>query len=111
MWCAKLSKNHLYRALVGQVLAVRLYSGPAYQPINDFLRQISRLTGEFRKLVLAHPRLTLCATIGHICRAIRNLAAVTNRAESREPLYRGVRGELDKSFWVPDQMGMVCAVE
>jgi hypothetical protein len=33
---------------VDEVIAIRLYSGPVYQPINIFLRQIANLTGEFR---------------------------------------------------------------
>ena len=31
-----------------EVLAIRLYTGPAYQPINSFLRQIARLSAEAR---------------------------------------------------------------
>ena len=31
-----------------EVLAVRLYSGPSYQPINAFLRAIATLQGDFR---------------------------------------------------------------
>jgi len=107
---ALLPESHAFLTL-DEVLAVRLYSGPGYQPINDFLRQVSRLTGEFRTQVLCHPRLTLCATIGHICRAIRKLSAVTTPQEANEHLYRGVRGELERTFWVPDQMDMICAVD
>ena len=31
-----------------EVIAVRLYSGPAFQPINNFLRQLSGLRGELQ---------------------------------------------------------------
>ena len=37
-----------------EVLAVRLYSGPSYQPINRFLRQIGHLTGEHRRALARH---------------------------------------------------------
>ena len=57
------------------VLAVRLYSGPAYQPINTFLRAVSQLKGAFRDRVAKDPALTFAATVGHLCRAIRKLAA------------------------------------
>jgi len=94
-----------------EVLAVRLYSGPAYQPINMFLRQIAPLTDQFRKQVAEHPDLTFACTVGHICRAIRKLAAVGTPDEAKEKLYRGVRGDLEKAFWLPDSQGMVCAVD
>ena len=94
-----------------EVLAVRLYSGPAFQPINEFLRQISKLTGELRTQMARHPALTFTATIGHICRAIRKLAAVEPPEHMTQRLFRGVRGELPRTFWVPDSHGMVCAVD
>ena len=59
-----------------QVLAVRLYSGPAFQPINEFLRQVGRLTGEIRLQMARHPNVTFAATVGLLCSAIRKLAAV-----------------------------------
>ena len=43
--------------------------------INDFLREIGHLKGEFRKAVAFDPGLTFSATVGHLCRAIRKLAA------------------------------------
>eukprot|EP00966_Prymnesium_polylepis_P251064 5805032-Prymnesium_polylepis.2 len=94
-----------------EILAVRLYSGPAYQPINDFLRQIGKLTGEFRHHVAHDPSLTFSCTVGHVCSAIRKLAAVTSEEEAAQPLYRGVRGELPRSFWVADEQGMIVAVD
>ena len=54
---------------------------------------------------------TFSATVGALCSAIRKLAAVTFPGETKQPLYRGVRGELPKSFWVSDKQGMVCAVD
>lgn len=105
-----LAADHAFLSL-DEVLAVRLYSGPAYQPINTFLRQISSLTDAFRAQVAQHPLLSFAATVGHICRAIRKLAAVATPEEANARLWRGVRGELDKAFWFPDAQGMVCAVD
>ena len=31
--------------------------------------------------------------------------------EAEEPLWRGVRGVLPNTFWVPDEQGIVCAVD
>ena len=94
-----------------EVLAVRLYSGPAYQPINDFLRQIAWLTGDYRDQLAKHAGVTFTATVQLLCRAIRKLAAITLPWETRKPLYRAVRGELPRTFWVKDEQGLVTAVE
>ena len=75
---------------------IRLYSGPAYQPINEFLRTIGKLSGLHREAYAQHPSLTFAATVGHICRAIRKLAAVARPDEMGGALYRGVRGELPR---------------
>jgi len=94
-----------------EVLAVRLYSGPGYQPLNDFLRQLGKLSGVVRDGVATHPGLTFTATAALLCSAIRKLAAVTLPEELEQPLYRAVRGELPRTFWVEDKQGMVCAVD
>ena len=94
-----------------EVLAIRLYSGPAYQPINEFLRQVSRLSGAFREELIHHPGLTFSATVGHLCSGIRKLSAITSEEEATRPLFRGVRGELPHEFWHPDEQGIVCAVD
>jgi hypothetical protein len=94
-----------------EVLAVRLYSGPGYQPLNAYLRQLGRLSGVVRESVATHPGLTFTATAALLCSAIRKLAAVTPPDELTQPLYRAVRGELPRTFWVEDKQGMVCAVD
>ena len=72
----------LTRATFGLCKPVR-YSGPAFQPINDFLRQISRLQGVYRTQLARTAKLSFAATVGHICRAIRKLAAVETDEEVR----------------------------
>jgi hypothetical protein len=94
-----------------EVIAIRLYSGPAYQPINGFLRAIGCITGAFRTALATHPALTFAATVSHVCSGIRKLAAVATMSEMAEPLWRGVRGELPKSFWVADSQGIICATD
>ena len=105
-----LPEEHAYLTL-DEVLAVRLYSGPSYQVINEYLRQIGHLTGEFRQHVAHDPGLTFSATVSHLCRAIRKLAAVSTEEEATAPLLRGVRGELPRTFWTPDEHGRICAVD
>ena len=94
-----------------EVIAVRLYTGPGYQCINTFLRQLATLTGEYRRELIRSPRLTLAATVAHLASAVRKLSAVATDEEATAPLYRCVRGELPKGFWTPDEQGLVCAVD
>ena len=49
--------------------------------------------------------------LGHICRAIRKLAAVATAEECSTRLWRGVRGELARGFWLADEQDMVVAVD
>ena len=94
-----------------EVLAVRLYSGPSYQPLNTFLRQLAAVRGDYRLHLARAAAVTFTATIAHLCRAVRKLAAVATPAEVSRPLFRGVRGVLPKGFWQEDTHGMVCATD
>ena len=95
-----------------EVLAIRLYSGPAYQPINTFLRAFSFLKEHsFRKEMGSHAGLTFAATVRHIIHGIRKLSAILTEEEASKPLWRGVRGQLPDAFWVPDKAGAVVAVD
>ena len=82
-----------------EVLAVRLYTGPSYQPINAFLRTVGALRGEQRQALANDVDTTFTATCKHLCRAIRKLSAVATAEEVSAPLYRAVRGELPEAFW------------
>jgi len=92
-----------------EVLAVRLYTGPAYQPINAFLRTVGTLRGEARAALANDVNATFTATCKHLCRAIRKLSAVATAEEVSAPLYRAVRGELPEKFWACP--GELCATD
>ena len=94
-----------------EVVAVRLYSGPSYIPINLFLRQVAACSGVHRHTLATHPLHSFAATARHLTSAIRKLAATASAEEAAAPLWRGVRGELKNSFWVHDEQGLVCAVD
>jgi hypothetical protein len=51
------------------------------------------------------------ATVGLLISAIRKLAAANTKEENDRRLYRGLRGALEGSFWLPDALGFVCAVD
>jgi hypothetical protein len=93
-----------------EVLSVRLYTGPGFQPINDFLRQIEKLSGPMRVAVAKSPAFSFSATISNLCHAIRKLAAISPPLQN-QMLYRGVRGDLPRTFWAEDEQGMICAVD
>ena len=86
-----------------EVLALRLFTGPAYIPINAFLRRISKLVGEYRDVLAQHPQYTFAATVGHICRAIRKLVDVASPEESKQSLWATMRGKVPSSLWDPDE--------
>ena len=74
-------------------------------------RAARSLSGNYRIQVAKHAGITFTATVRHLCCAIRKLAAVATEISTCQPLYRTVRGELPRTFWVPDDHGMVAAVE
>ena len=94
-----------------EVIAVRLYTGPCFAPINQFMRQIGTLHGRYREAFVSHPLLSFATATRHLASAIRKLASVATEEEASAPLWRGVRGELPASFWVADKQGMVVAVD
>jgi len=94
-----------------EVLALRLYSGPAYQPINAFLRQLAALSIEYREAFATHPALSLSMTVHLLCSAVRKLAAVAAPEDTNRTLWRGVRGVLPPTFFEEDARHMVCAVD
>jgi len=98
-----------WRLTLQEVLSIRLYTGPAYEPLNNFVRSIRTLASELRELMLASP-LTFAQTVYHIESGVRTLSAV---AETRGgmTLFRGLAGKLPDGFFDPDQMGIICLTE
>ena len=76
-----------------------------HRPLNPIL------TCAHRRALVCDLGLTFAATVGHIVSAIRKLAAAATQEETTRKLYRGVRGELARGFWLRDDMGMVCATD
>jgi hypothetical protein len=101
-----LPEAHAFLSLE-EVLAVRLFSGAGYQPVNDFLRGIAATTGAQRRELARHAGLTFAATVGHLCAAIRKLADVCTPEEVGAPLWAGMRGAPPSSFWVPNTQAPV----
>ena len=117
-----------------EVLAVRLYTGPAFQPINGWLREVSCLPaappawmkprwGAYsdarggmgaraaRRDAACDPSTSLGVTCGHLIAALRKLSACCTADECDRRLFRGLSGVLQGSFWLPDAMGVVCATD
>ena len=57
-----------------EVLAIRLYSGPAFQPINGFLRAVASLHGVFRTQFATNVSVTFAATTRLIISGLRKLS-------------------------------------
>ena len=56
---------------------MRLYTGPGFQPLNEFLRAVFKLTGTLRQRIAQSPDFTFATTVVHLCHAIRKLAVTT----------------------------------
>ena len=65
-----------------EVLAIRLYTGPAYQPINDFLREVSKLGPEWRRQLARSHHFSYIATVCHLCDGLRKLVSVGTEVSS-----------------------------
>ena len=89
----RLPESHAYLSL-DEVLAIRLYSGPAFAPINIFLRQLGKLSGIFKTELARHAGITFIHTTKHIMAGIRKLSAIMMDHEMDGFLYRGVRGQV-----------------
>lgn len=117
-----------------EVIAIRLYTGPGYQPINGWLREVAMLgqsppawfvprwgawssqrakmdPSAARRDAALDAASSFGVTVGALTSAIRKLAAVNTAAENRRTLYRGLKGTLQGSFWLPDELGIVCATD
>ena len=88
--------------------SARLYIGPAYQPINEFLRSISNVKGKWRMELVKNAKLTYAATVKNLYFALQKLCV-----QQTEPItvYRGVRGVLPRSFWHMDKLRKIHAVD
>jgi len=94
------------------VIALRLYTGPGYQPVNSWLRNVGKLDTQMRTLIAKSTEFTYAATVRHITDAIRKLAKVGHpELENAPMLYRGLKGKLNEHFWRPDEQGIICATD
>ena len=116
-----------------EVIAVRLYTGPGYAPINGWLREVANLpeeptggqarwgawseeraemsAGEARRHAALDPRSSMGATVGHLVSAVRKIAAANTPEENERKLYRGLEGALPGRLWLPDDLGIVCVTD
>jgi hypothetical protein len=110
-----------------EVAAARLYTGPAFEKLNGFMRLVGQVKERHWRARLAQLRgFTYSSTVHHLMNAIRKLtqiAALEQQQQQEEvgggggqaaaavTLYRGVRGVLPASFFEPDVQGFVTAVD
>eukprot|EP01006_Ploeotia_vitrea_P060140 TRINITY_DN75367_c0_g1_i1.p1 TRINITY_DN75367_c0_g1~~TRINITY_DN75367_c0_g1_i1.p1 ORF type:complete len:662 (+),score=42.20 TRINITY_DN75367_c0_g1_i1:263-1987(+) len=103
-------KRHI-QLTYDEIIGLRLYTGPAYVMMNEFLREVSKLCGRWRKKLAQDPVYTYSATIGNVYTAIQKLAATMPHEKQTTKTFRGVRGKLPDAFFVPDSQGMIVAVD
>jgi hypothetical protein len=104
-----------------EVAAARLYTGPAYVKINDFMRLVGRVqTRHWRACFAQLEGFTYSSTVYHLISAVRKLTQIATLLRERgseqqqveaDVLYRAVRGVLPSSFFEPDVQGFITAVD
>eukprot|EP00443_Scrippsiella_acuminata_P103134 CAMPEP_0115606844 /NCGR_PEP_ID=MMETSP0272-20121206/18200_1 /TAXON_ID=71861 /ORGANISM="Scrippsiella trochoidea, Strain CCMP3099" /LENGTH=284 /DNA_ID=CAMNT_0003042505 /DNA_START=64 /DNA_END=919 /DNA_ORIENTATION=- len=91
------------------ITALRAYTGPAYRPLNEFLRELgkARMLGEDSATAqLLAPDKTWAATAVALDSAFTKLLKAAEVSGSEE-LLRGVKGKLPTEFYIPDERGMI----
>ena len=110
-----------------EVAAARLYTGPAFEKLNGFMRLVGQVKERHWRARLAQLRgFTYSSTVHHLMNAIRKLTQIAAleqqhhqemaggagaHAAAAITLYRSVRGVLPASFFEPDVQGFVTAVD
>jgi len=93
-----------------EVLALRLFTGPGFVPINNFLRQLAKLDADYRAKAARQMHLSYSSTCAHLVSGLRKLARFT--PPPAQPLYRGVVGSLPRGVEsLRDVNGLHVAVE
>jgi hypothetical protein len=105
----KLKLENVPQLTRSEVIAIRLYTGPGYIPLNTFLREVAKVGVAWRKKLSRMHSLTFSSTVAHLTNGLRKLVRVNDEATAS--LYRGIRGELPEAFWLKDAFGMVTATD
>ena len=92
-----------------EVVSIRLYTGPAYVPLNNFLREVAKVGPNWRKKLSHVHQLSYSSTVGFLISGLRKLVRVND--EAKTTVYRGVRGEMPEAFWLRGHFGMVTATD
>lgn len=93
-----------------EVLAIRLYTGPAYQMINAYLRELAKLGSAWRKRLSHMHQMSYSSTVEQLVDGLRKLVRI-NDETSFGKRFRGIRGELPEAFWLKDAFGCVVATD
>lgn len=74
------------------IAGLNRYTGPGYQPINQWLRDIAVLPPEAQREAALDPSSSYGNTVRALTAALRKLACASNEEEASRPVYRGLRG-------------------
>jgi len=95
---AKLNEN--------EILALHLYTGPSYLPINNFLRGLG---DKKQRSTLLSKETTWAQTVYYIYQGFLKLSLLE---KNKNPTtYRGCDMSLSPEFFIPDERGMIAATE
>jgi len=94
---AKLNEN--------EILALHLYTGPSYLPINNFLRGLG---DKKQRSTLLSKETTWAQTVYYIYQGFLKLSLLE---KTYPTTYRGCDMPLSPEFFIPDERGMIAATE
>jgi hypothetical protein len=75
--CARKAAKGEAELTLNEMLAIRLYTGPAYQPLNVFLREVSKLGADWRRRLARSHQFSYAATVRHLSDGLRKLARMS----------------------------------
>jgi hypothetical protein len=63
---------------------LRSAQGPAYQPLNEFLREVSKLGASWRRQLARSHQFSYAATVRHLSNGLRKLARMNTEVGEQQ---------------------------
>jgi hypothetical protein len=73
----KVGKGEAVELTLNEMLAIRLYTGPGYQPLNVFMREVSKVGADWRRRLVRSHQFSYAATVKHLSDGLRKLVCVS----------------------------------
>lgn len=92
----KLIPEKVPQLTLSEVLAIRLYTGPGYTPINSFLREVAKLGSGWRAKIAHMHQLSYSATVWHLTNGLRKLVRVYGNGQIQTKVGKNITLDYEK---------------